>query len=356
MSGASSPETPEKSGVFVRVFPCVSCGARLSFAPGTGSLRCDFCGATNQIPASAGDAAAEGVEEIELEAFLRELEGKAETWEPEEVRCDKCGSVQKLEEGLFSAHCAFCGSGIVSKGYANRQVRPRSLVPFRLDHHAAQEAYRRWLRRRWLAPNDLKRYARRDAALTGVYLPFWTYDSRTSSDYTGQRGTKQDKTTTWERVQGRVEIFHDDVVVPASRSLQGSLEDAVREWDTKALVPYQPHFVSGFRAEAYQVGLADGFAIARRMIDARIEQAIRHEIGGDAQKIDAVNTRHAGVTFKHVLLPVWISAYRYRDRVYRFVVNAQTGATSGESPWSWIKVTLLAIGILVLIWTSGQAE
>ena len=352
MSGA--PETPEKSGVFARVFPCVSCGARLSFAPGTSSLRCDFCGATNAIPAQA--LAAEPLEEIELEGLLRQLEGTVETWEPEEVRCDKCGSVQKLEEHHFSSHCAFCGAGIVSKGYAHRQVRPRSLIPFRLDQHQAQEAYRRWLRRRWLAPNDLKRYARRDAALTGVYLPFWTYDSRTTSDYVGQRGTKHDKTTTWERVQGRVEMFHDDVVVPASGSLQGSLEGAVREWDTKALVPYQPHFVSGFRAEAYQVGLADGFAAAKRQIDARIRAAIRAQIGGDAQKVDTVHTRHAGVTFKHVLMPAWLSAYRYRDRVYRFVVNAQTGATSGEAPWSWIKVTLLVIAGLVLLVLWAQAQ
>lgn len=356
MSGAATPETPEKSGVFARVFPCVSCGARLSFAPGTASLRCEFCGATNDIAASAADAPEAGIEELELEDFLQQLEGKVETWEPEEVRCNKCGSVQKLEEGLFSAHCAFCGAGIVSKGYAHRQVRPRALVPFRLDHHQAQEAYWRWLRGRWLAPNDLKRYARRDAALTGVYLPFWTYDSRTTTDYEGQRGTKHDKTTSWERVAGRVEIFHDDVVVAASKSLSGSLEGAVREWDTKALVPYQPHFVTGFRAEAYQVGLADGFAAAKRQIDARIQRAIQVEIGGDAQRIDAVHTRHAGLTFKHVLLPVWVSAYRYRDRVYRFVVNAQTGATSGEAPWSWIKVTLLVIAALVLMYFWGQAE
>ena len=351
----SAPETPEKSGVFARVFPCVSCGARLSFAPGTTHLRCDYCGASNDIPANA-EAEATGVEEIELEAFLATLEGNAETWEPEEVRCDKCGSVQKLEEHHFSSHCAFCGAGIVSKGYAHRQIRPRSLIPFRLDQHQAQEAYWRWIRRRWLAPNDLKRYARRDAALTGVYLPFCTYDSRTTSDYVGQRGTKHHKSTTWERVQGRIEMTHDDVVVAASPTLQGSLEGAVREWDTKALVPYQPHFVSGFRAEAYQVGLADGFKVAQRMIDARIRDAIHRQIGGDAQKIDSVQTRHANVTFKHVLLPVWISAYRYRDRVYRFVINAQTGATSGQYPWSWVKVTLLVIAALIAVWIYGQAE
>jgi LSD1 subclass zinc finger protein len=355
LSGAATPETPEKSGVFARVFPCTSCGARLTFAPGTTTLRCEFCGAANHI-AEPGPEAAGAVEEIDLESVLRGLEEKAETWAPEEVRCDKCGSVQKLEENLFSSHCAFCGSGIVSQGYASRQVRPRAILPFRLDHETAQAMYRRWLGRRWLAPGDLKRYARRDETLTGVYLPFWTYDSRTTTVYVGERGTKRDKTTTWERVTGRIEMVHDDVVVAGSRSLEGPLAEPVSHWDFTALVPYQPHFVSGFRAEAYQVGLAEGFGAAVRQMDARILEAIRRDIGGDAQKVDSVQTSHAGITFKHVLLPAWISAYRYRDRVYRFVVNAHSGAVGGESPYSWIKVTLLVIAGLVLLYFWGQAE
>ena len=170
--GPGTPDAPEKSGAFVRTFPCTSCGARFSFAPGTASMRCQFCGAENAIPSGADGR----VEESDFATYVRELEGKLETWEQEEVRCEKCGAGQKLEEGLFAAHCAFCGAGIVSKAYAHRRIRPSALVPFQLDREHAQDAFRHWLRRRWLAPNDLKRYAKSDASLTGVYLPFWTYD------------------------------------------------------------------------------------------------------------------------------------------------------------------------------------
>jgi hypothetical protein len=83
---------------------------------------------------------------------------------------------------------------------------------------------------------------------------------------------------------------------------------------------------------------------------------IRREIGGDSQRIDSMNTRYGSLTFKHVLMPVWISAYRYRDKTYRFLVNGQTGETSGESPLSWIKVTLLVILGLILfyLWLTAQ--
>ncbi len=350
--GPRTTDAPEKSGAFIRTFPCVSCGARLAFSPGTVSLRCDHCGAEQAIPAEA-----EGrVEETDFASFVKELEGQLETWEQEEVRCDKCGAEQKLEEGLFAAHCAFCGAGIVSKGYASRRVRPGSLLPFQIDRHHAQEAFAHWLRRRWLAPNDLKRYAKSDASVTGVYLPFWTYDCRTSTDYTGKRGTRRDKNMSWSSVSGHIDHVFDDVTVLASDSLEGSLAEAAQDWDTRALVTYQPEFVSGFRAEAYRMTLAEGSLEARKKIDTRLRELIGRDIGGDQQQIDTVHTLHSDMTFKHVLMPVWISAYRYRNQVYRFVVNGQSGATSGESPLSWIKVTLLVIAgiILFILWAYSE--
>jgi hypothetical protein len=98
------------------------------------------------------------------------------------------------------------------------------------------------------------------------------------------------------------------------------------------LVPYKPEYVSGFQAEAYQVGLKEGFPIARQTIDDQIASAIRSDIGGDHQRIHQVNTRYSDIKFKHVLLPVWVSAYRYRDKPFRFIINGQTGEVSGQSP------------------------
>ncbi|HQZ44792.1 MAG TPA: hypothetical protein PK042_01690 [Usitatibacteraceae bacterium] len=336
---------------FVRTFPCAGCGARLSFAPGTRKLACPYCGASNDI---AEDDAR--VEELDLGTFLEALEGTMEVEEVEQVKCEKCGAEQPLGGSLFAGQCTFCGAAIVSKSYASRRIKPRAVVPFQIDLVRAQEAFGRWLRWRWLAPGDLRRYARSDAALTGIYLPFWTYDCRTSTDYTGLRGIKRDKSTDWSQVSGHVDKFHDDVIVLASRSLPPSLQGAITRWDTRALVAYRPEYLSGFRAEAYQIGLKDGSGIARAMIDERIRSLIRRDIGGDEQQIDAVSTWYGDLTFKHVLMPVWISAYRYRDKVYRFLVNAQTGETTGESPLSWWKVALLAVvGLFVVyLWIASQ--
>ena len=243
-------------------------------------------------------------------------------------------------------------------------------MPFQVERAKAQENFRRWVRRRWLAPGDLKRYAQSDSGLSGMYIPYWTFDCRTSSDYRGERGddyyttetyttrnaqgedvtqTRQVRQTRWSAAAGHVDAFHDDVLVMASSVLPQEMQGALGRWDLKALVPYQPDFVRGFQAVAYRVGLRDGFVAARKEIDARVEELVRRDIGGDHQRIHDVATRYSDITFKHILLPVWASTYRYRDKAYRFSVNAQTGEVTGESPYSWWKVALLAVVILAVL-------
>lgn len=357
------PTRPENA--FVKTFPCTGCGAKLSFAPGTRDLKCEYCGTTNAI---AEDDAR--IEELDFNTYLKTLEDKMESVEVEQVKCTKCGAEQTLAGSLFAGHCTFCGTAIVSKSYASRRIKPKSIVPFQVDRKRAAESFRKWVRGLWLAPGDLKKYAQSDAGLTGVYLPYWTYDCQTGSDYTGERGddyytnetytttnakgesvvqTRRVKHTRWTPAAGHVEKFHDDVLVMASKSLPEGISDSVRRFDLKGLVPYQPEFVSGFQAEAYQVGLREGFGSAKEVIDAAVRDLICRDIGGDQQRIHHVSTRYSDVKFKHVLLPVWVSAYRYRDKAFRFLINGQTGEVSGESPKSWWKIAFLVLGILIVL-------
>jgi len=357
------PTRPENA--FIKTFPCTGCGAKLSFSPGTRDLKCEYCGTANAIAEND-----DRVEELDFATFLKALEGNMESSEVEEVKCGKCGAEQTLSGSLFAGHCTFCGAAIVSKSYASRRIKPKSIVPFQVNKARAQESFRRWVKGLWLAPNDLKRYAQSDAGLTGVYLPYWTYDCHTESDYRGERGddyytnetyttqnakgesvteTRRVKHTRWSPASGHVEHFHDDVLVPASKSLPPGISDSVTRFNLKGLVPYQPEFVSGFQAEAYQVGLREGFPIAKTVIDGTIGALVRRDIGGDQQRIHSVSTRYDDVKFKHVLLPAWISAYRYRDKAYRFLINGQTGEVSGESPKSWWKIAFLVAGVLLVL-------
>ncbi len=371
MNVTDEPTSEHKPGTplppAVKRFPCAQCGAKLEFEPGTTHLVCPYCGQHNEIPAADTE-----VEEIDFRATLARLADAAPTIEPRTLKCDACGAEFNRREEQTSLACPFCGSNIVATAASARLLKPQSLLPFAITRDDADARYRRWLRTRWFAPNALKRQARLEQPIHGMYVPYWTYDARTTSSYTGMRGDhywvtvgsgknrRQERRTRWRPVRGRVWNRFDDLLVLASRSLPRKHADRLEPWDLDHLVPYDDAYLSGFAAEAYQVDLPAGFEIAREIMDEEIRREVRRDIGGDEQQIHSVKTRYDGITFKHLLLPTWLNAYRYRNKTYRFLVNARTGEVQGERPYSWVKIlaTVLLFAALVAlgVWLVSQSR
>jgi len=354
----------ETQAATAKQFPCQKCGARLDFAPGTAALRCPYCGFENPIPQSG-----EEIRELDYQVQLAELAGTQETSEAERVQCRNCAAETTLPPDVVSGSCPFCGSNLVITTQCKRLIKPRSLLPFGITQRQAFESFQKWIKGLWFAPNALKTYAESEGKLTGVYVPFWTYDCRTVSYYTGQRGddyweterytamengrsvskTRRVKHTRWHSVSGTVWESFDDVLVPASDSLPDDCLRKLEPWDLDRLVPFADEFLSGFRAESYRVSLEGGFSKAKETMDEAIRGSIRRDIGGDHQRIHTVRTQYDGVTFKHLLLPVWLSAYRFKEKVFRFLVNARTGEVQGERPWSAWKIAGTVVAILLVI-------
>ena len=139
------------------------------------------------------------------------------------------------------------------------------------------------------------------------------------------------------------------MLVPATKSVNESRLDALEPWDLPALCAYEPAYLAGFKAQRYQVDLPAGFEKAKQVMERTISQDVRRDIGGDEQRIDRVQTATSKETFKHLLLPVWIGAYRFQGKVFQVVVNARTGEVQGERPYSATKIALLVVGILLLL-------
>lgn len=340
-------------------------------------LSCAHCGGTHEIPASP-DAA---LEERPYLATLASLEKDCQLVERVSITCGSCGASVEFADNVTSASCPFCGTPQVASKSSVKAIAPQGILPFAITTDAAKSVYAKWLKGLWWAPNDLVRRATMDGCVQGVYLPFYTYDARSDTRYTGQRGedywdterytvmvngrsqtrTRTVRKTRWYPAQGRVGCRFDDVLVIAAGSLPIKRLATLEPWDLKALVPYRDEFVSGFRSETYAVSLADGFKIADVLMQPTIDAAIRRDIGGDRQSISSKRTEYDDVTFKHVLLPVWVSAYRYRGKLYQILINARTGELSGDRPYSWVKISLavlaaIAVAAVILIVASAQSR
>lgn len=139
----------------------------------------------------------------------------------------------------------------------------------------------------------------------------------------------------------------------ATQTLPRTILDQIEPWDLDNLVSYQEAYLSGFTSELYQIDLDEGFDNAKQIMNERIEAAIRRDIGGDQQMINRTHTNYSQTTFKHLLLPVWSAAFRYNEKIYRFVINGRNGKTKGERPYSKVKIAFallagfMALGALI---------
>lgn len=345
-------------------FPCRNCGASLHYSPGSRALSCDYCGVSNPVPTI--DLR---VEELEYESTIAELETGTDAVTELTASCKECGAEYRMPEDTHADRCDFCGSPIVVEPQQHRQLTPQGVLPFEIDQKQADHAFGQWLGNRWLAPNALKKYARGQSHLQGFYIPYWTFDSQSGAVYQGQRGTYyqvpervmvsvngrtqwQTRMVTrvrWTAVRGQVRRFFDDVLVVGSYTLPRKILQKLRRWNLGRLKPYQPAWLSGFRSELYQVSPQEGHREAAHIMDDVLRRDVVRDIGGDQQRITHMRSWHHDVHFKHILLPVWVAAYRFRGKSFRFVVNGQSGEVQGEYPLSTWKVAFLVLLALIVI-------
>lgn len=356
-------------------FPCSECGADLEFEPGSEELICDHCGTANAVPVHQGDT--DYLRELDFDAALTAETPNVEVEEKRVSKCTECGAQIVFDEEVQATECAFCGATLVTDTGAQRRIKPAAVLPFVKSEKEARAAMIAWLGKLWFAPSGLQQYARKGRAMQGIYTPFWTYDADTRSDYTGQRGTVYYETRTkqvevdgkmqtetervervrWSSANGRVARDFDDVLVLAAKTLPKKHTDALEPWDLSALKSYDAAYLAGFRAEGYTVPLEDGYVEARQRMDAIIRNDVRRDIGGDRQRISSLSTEVSDVTFKHILLPIWLAYYKFKGKTFHFVVNGQSGEVKGERPWSKGKIALAvsaAILIIAGIWYFAQ--
>lgn len=345
-----------------RVFPCPGCGADLEFHIGQQRLKCPYCGFEKDLE-HHDDA------EIREQDFLamldriaeQRLQGEQGQIDGCELTCRSCGGTVVFAGTLTSTDCPYCGSPIQRESIhtATRRIPVDGVLPFLVDHDTAGARLKEWVRSRWFAPNDFLEQGVR-GKFNGVYLPYWTYDTLTYNVYSGERGEdywetvgsgdnkRRVRKTRWYSASGQFQRFFDDVLVNATEGLPPSFILELEPWPLGRCLPFTQQVLAGFLARTYDIDLKSGFGDAKQRIDAAVESETRSRIGGDRQRIHKLQTNYDAITFKHLLLPVWMLAYRYKDTPYRVFINAGTGEVQGERPYSWVKITLASLAAAVV--------
>ena len=336
---------------------CPACGGTMDYDPATGGLHCPYCDYTEEIENT--DEPVKKAEELDFNSA--ELTGNCD-WgvANKTVTCKSCGAVSVYDALEVANECPYCGSNQVMEANDISTLAPNGVIPFKITAKDAGEKFTNWLKKKWFCPTPAKKNAKADK-FQGIYLPYWTFDANTSTDYTGKYGidrTVKDgengtKTVTdWHNCSGHYDHFIDDALVQGSNHHDNTIMDMIEPFDTEDNVAYKPEYIAGYAAERYSIGLKDAWERAKHYIvnvlTALIEEKIMKDHKADHAKDVSMRTTYSNITYKYLMLPVYISSFTYKGKVYQFMVNGQSGKVGGRSPVSALRV-LVAILIVAAI-------
>ena len=348
-----------------RTYPCRQCGAQLVFDITKQRLACPSCGFEADVDTS-GLAAPE---EHDFQAAVHQLRSLAaaaavspQVTGEKEIVCQNCGGHTTFSGTLTATRCPYCATPIQRDDIQDAPMRipVDGVLPFQVDKKNATAQIEKWINSRWFAPTEFKKYNEK-GSFTSVYAAYFTFDSETRSAYTGQRGDHYTVTvgsgenqhtetrTAWSYASGVVANSFDDIAVLANDGFDQKRVKALEPWPTQTAQPFSPQFVAGHLCRTYDHDVEGCYPAARAEMDRAIEATIRRDIGGDEQRISSVDTRHLSLTFKHLLLPIWLLTVIYEGKPYQVFINGITGEVQGERPWSKVKIALAVTAAVILL-------
>ena len=360
------PENTEtKAPSQAHYLPCPSCGSQLRYSAEQKKIACNHCGYLEEVDKSNDEV---------IEQCLEDAITNAPTYEPEKegkkvIECQNCGAHFMVDAEEVKIDCGFCGSiKVNTEAFAHKYIQPQGIIPFYISRLEAEKSFQKWIKQGAFHPNKLKRLAKMDS-LHGIYIPFWTYDAQSESHWNGQAGHYVQARPTrsrsrqiqqaaqqniqWRSDSGQLSHFFDDIQVVASGGLEQRHMNKILPFNTNEVVNFDPRLLANWEAEVYNIEVDSGYKTAEKIMDSKIRNMCAAQLGGDEQRNLHINSSKTNLTFKHIILPIWIASYEYMGQIYHFTINGQTGKAGGQKPISYIKIGLMIsafIAFLVLLW------
>ena len=343
---------------------CVSCGVPFE-TPNEGSLSDlrkrpseELSRVTERTPAGSGVT-------VKTEAI--EASGATRTF-----RCENCGSEVDAPREQRSLRCPFCDSAYVAELPIEQRTgqRPEFIIGFEVSREKAQEIFFQWIgKNSFFRPSDLVTKAATEKQ-QGVYIPFWHFSMKAMSEWSAQIGeywyrtesytvknaegksevrTRTVQETEWWPLSGIYRKYYSGYLVSASKGLPQREALAIQPYRLNTMMRYRPMYLAGWMAEEFSVSRETAMAATQQEFRTRDYNAINAFLPGDVQSGLTVHTNLEVGGSDLILLPIHVLSYRYRDKVYRFLVNGQTGKVYGEKPWSSSKIAAVVIAIVLLL-------
>ncbi len=340
-----------------KIYYCENCGGVMEFDVESQSLKCPNCDTVVPIINDKSRIVEHSLTRRALQSI------RAEEKTSHTMECRGCGAKIEVDATSTATECPYCGSDYVLAGKQEDAILPDGVLPFQVDKNRVGELFRRWMKGRWLAPGELKHLYQKDR-LQGIYIPYWTFDAKAAARYTAMGGRHRTVTrrgadgkevrevvTDWYPTSGNLHHFFYDILVCASDKMESGLLRRVGSYGTQQMASYTPEYLSGYGAECYTVDLNQAHRQALRNMESELESMARSDV---LRRYDEVMDVRVSAdfreeTYKHVLLPVYTTAYTYKGKRYHVLINGQSGKVEGDYPKSPVRLAGIVLAVVILL-------
>ena len=263
-------------------------------------------------------------------------------------QCQGCGASMSYDASARTLRCPFCGSERLEKQADEKMLRPERVVPFAISQQDALSRLRQWLGTGFWRPGDLARAAV-VTHLTQVFVPYWVFSARAFTYWTADSsqtpfGARGD----WVPLAGENRGNYGGLLVGASSVLTPAETHAICPFDLAAAVPPDQVDLENVVYEQFRVQRKYARPLAHAGLESEERVSCSKYVPGRCRNLK-VNLRVEELTGEPILLPVWIMAYQYRDKLFRFLVNGQTGQCTGIAPTSYKKIAAVVAAVVLAI-------
>lgn len=340
-----------------QTFKCPQCGATTQYDPSAAGVKCTHCGYEQASTAKVvGQRAEES--EFTMTTMQRELRGWGQ--ERKELHCDSCGADISVVAKELSGTCPFCASNRVNvRTTSNEGLRPKFLIPFKIEPNLCGKIAKEWLGKGWMHPSDLSSSAG-STKFVGVYMPFWTFDARIGAAWEAEVGYERqesyydsdDKTwrtrtvIDWKWEKGSVTVPINDMLGVGTTKVSAIIIEKLYPFNLDELTTYDASFLAGWQAQSYDIPLPTAWDAAKSRMREEAKKSCYSDAGSSHVRSFSMKADFGEETWRYVLLPVFIAAYRFQNKTFQIMINGQTGTVAGQKPVAWWKVWLVVIAIM----------
>ena len=334
---------------------CPSCNASINYNPKDKNWVCEYCGSKFTLEELKANE-----ENFEHTKVNDSKELKEENVEMDEYHCQDCGAEIVADKNTAATFCVYCKNTAILKSRLSDKFSPSKIIPFSKTKEDAIEALEKVGKGRFLMPKEFNN-PKNIQELTGIYIPFWLYSCKMKGFVSG-KGTKvmtwstydyiYTKTDTYKVERGGMYSF-ENIPVDGSIRFNDAIMNSIEPFNYDELENFNYSYLSGFLAEKYDVEKNEAKKITINRAETSTFSDLQSKAKGSYTSFisDIKESEIEEETIDYVLLPVWMVNIKYKDKMYTFAMNGQTGKMIGDIPYAKSKLFLFILILFIIVFT-----